>query len=364
MNASPPAAEVRLVRVRVPLRVEHRAAHGTEQVRDVVLVRWTSADGVEGWGECPTLSAAGYATETTEAAWQALVDLLVPAALHGEAGVHPSLPAASGALLDAALDAGLRFEGVSLVEHLGGARRSLPRCEVVAALGSPADHVVRRARAAIDGGARMVKVKIAPARSVDVLRAVVEAVGADRVAADANGSYGSPDELAGIDALGLRYLEQPFPASLGLGRLAELHGSLRTATALDESITSVDAAVEAVERGAAKVLSVKPARVGGVEAAAAVVHVAASAGVDAFVGGMLELGIGRAAAAAVAAMDGCTLPTDLGPSSRYVERDVCDPIEGDSHGDLLVPTGPGIGRAPDEEVLARVAVQDERITTR
>ena len=44
---------IRLVRVQVPLVRAHRAAHGHEELRDVVLVEWTRADGVSGWGECP-----------------------------------------------------------------------------------------------------------------------------------------------------------------------------------------------------------------------------------------------------------------------------------------------------------------------
>ena len=94
--------------------------------------------------------------------------------------------------------------------------------------------------------------------------------------------------------------------------------------ALDESLVSPDAVRSALAAGAVDVVSVKPARLGGVAAAAAVVRLAAEAGRPAFVGGMLELGIGRAGAAAVAAMAGCTLPTDLGPSAAYVEADVCD----------------------------------------
>ena len=79
-------------------------------------------------------------------------------------------------------------------------------------------------------------------------------------------------------------------------------------------------------------------------------------GVPAWVGGMLELGVGRAAALAVAALPGCVLPTDLGPSSRYVEHDVVEPFELTGEGMLAVPTGPGIGRVPDEERLDEVAV--------
>ncbi|MFM7063205.1 MAG: hypothetical protein ACKO04_06905, partial [Actinomycetes bacterium] len=64
-------AALELVRVSVPLRHPHVWAGGATDVRDVVLVRWTCADGSTGWGECPTLE--GYVTGGTGPAWNALV---------------------------------------------------------------------------------------------------------------------------------------------------------------------------------------------------------------------------------------------------------------------------------------------------
>ena len=97
-------------------------------------------------------------------------------------------------------------------------------------------------------------------------------------------------------------------------------------------------------------------------AAAHSARLCATSGLDAFVGGMFELGIGRATASAVASLSHCSLPTDLGPSDRYVEVDVCEPVVVDPSGDLVVPDGPGCGRSPDEEAVARFAVADVELT--
>ena len=350
------AVAIRLVRVEVPLVVAHRSAHGTERVRDVVLVEWHRADGVVGWGECPTVDQPGYSTETTEAAWRGLRDDLAPAALAGRSPRWGGLVAAAGALADARLDAALRAAGRSLVTELGGVARPLERCVVLADLGAEPDALARRALDAVAAGATLVKVKIVPGIDVEPLGAVIAAVGADRVAADANGSYVDAGQLAAVDALGLVYLEQPVAAGATWDELAAVTGALRTPVALDESLTSPDAVRDAVRAGAARVVSVKPARLGGVRAAAAAVEVARDAGVAAFVGGMLELGVGRSASAAVASLPGCSLPTDLGPSDRYVARDVTDPVLVDADGRLVVPDGPGCGRVPLPEVLARCTV--------
>ncbi|MFN7148654.1 MAG: enolase C-terminal domain-like protein [Microthrixaceae bacterium] len=349
---------LRLVRVRVPMVHEHRSAHGAERERDVVLVEWTRDDGVAGWGECPTLSVDGYATETTERAWSALTSELGPAVLDGRMSLVAGVVAATAALADARLDGDLRARSTSLVDHLGATRPTLARTVVLAAVGDEPDALVTRARAAIDGGAELIKVKIVPGHDEVPLAHLRRSLPDAALAADANGSYAHPDQLAAVDRLGLRYLEQPFPATSTWDELARWHGALTTPSALDESLVSLDALRSALLAGAAEVVSVKPARLGGVEAAARAVQMAADAGSDVFVGGMLELGIGRAGAAAVAALPGITLPTDLGPSSSYVESDVCEPIVCDDAGRLVVPVGVGNGRTPDEARLEQVRVDE------
>ncbi len=338
----------------MPLVRPHRAAHGLESEREVVLVEWTDRDGEVGWGECPTLSHPGYVIGTTDEAWGTLVGELGPKVASGSWSVDDvgdtgggARTAAVAALRDARLDAGLRRRGVSLSEHLGATRATVRRCVVLADLGGDPGALALRAAAARDGGASMVKVKIAPGHDAEVITAVRAAVGDLPVAADANGSYREPGQLAEVDRCGLAYLEQPFSAAAEWDELASAHRRLRTPIALDESLGSPDATRRAIEAGALDVVSVKPSRLGGIEAAAGVVRLAAAAGLPVFIGGMLELAIGRAGAAALAAMAGCSLPTDLGPSDAYVAPDIAEPLVLDDRGRLVVPAGPGLGRRPD-----------------
>jgi O-succinylbenzoate synthase len=321
-------------RVHLPLVRPLRSAHGVERVRDVILVRLRTVDGVEGWGECPTLSDPGYSGETTELAWTALTS-------GGALG-----PMASGAIADARLDVRLRAEGRSLAEHLGATRTEVPTCQVVGVDGELPP----------SGAPAEVKVKVTPA-SVERLRGLDRKVSA----IDGNGSFTSLDQVPSwLAELGLDYVEQPFPP----GREEESRSMATRAgarLALDESIRSV-ADVERLARPG-DVLNVKPARLGGIEAAVALADRAAGLGIGAFVGGMLETGIGRAGALALAARDGWAFPTDLGPSSRYFDEDVCDPIGGAPDGrTVLVPTGPGIGRTPDPDRLARCTIATAEVS--
>lgn len=346
---------VELWRVRVPLRRTHRAAHGSESVREVILVALHGDDGVVGWGECDALSGPGYSGEWTDGAWLLLGDEVVPRWLaHRDLAVvgHPMAMAALGG---AAIDLGLRRRGVGLAATLGARRETVPCGRVVS--GVDADDVVAAAVAAVDEGAVLVKVKVHPGHDTHLLDAVRSALPDVPLAADANGSYAAADTdaLAALDARGLIYLEQPLPAAdlVGLGRLA---GRMDTPIALDESASGRGALEAALALGACGALNVKPARVGGASEACAMADLAGEAGVPVFVGGMLELGVGRASALAVAALDQFTLPTDLGPSAQYVDDDITDPITAGPDGRLRVPRGPGLGVEPRPERLEACTV--------
>jgi O-succinylbenzoate synthase len=348
---------VELRRVRLPLRHPMVAAHGTEHHRDVVLVAAERADGTVGRGECSTLSRPTYTAEWTGAAWWVLRDELVPALLAGgDAGIvgHPM---ATASLATAVLDARLRSEATNLAAFLGAeAGRAVPST-AVSGIHPTVDALLAAVSADLAAGHRSVKCKIRPGWDVEPLAAVRSAWPDLALAADANGAYGRSDvaHLAELDDLALAYLEQPFAAD-DLLASAELARRTGIRLALDESITSVAAVALVAELGAAHVVSAKPARLGGVDVAARVVALAAERGLGAFVGGMLETGIGRAAALAVAALPGCDRPTDLGPSSRYFAADLTPALELDGAGALTVPTGPGLGVAPDIDRLDAVTV--------
>ena len=336
----------------------HVAAHGTESVRDVILVRCVDtgddeadsdgadsdgadSDGaeIEGWGECPTLTSAGYVGETTELAWLALT-----------AG-GPCGTMARAAVADARLDARLRRRGVSLADHLGAVESSVPRTLVIG-LG-----------AQVPPGITPIKVKVTPA-TIGRLREL-RAAWPDRVmSADANGSFASPDELPRwLDEIGLSFLEQPLAAADLTGH-RELRQRISTPIALDESVLGTHELEMAIAADALDLVSIKPARVGGIEAGRRCLDLALAHGLGCFVGGMLETGIGRAGALALAACAGMTAPTDLGPSAQYFAQDICEPLILDSEDRVLVPSGVGLGRRPDPLRLARSVVDFAPVLTR
>ncbi len=110
-------------------------------------------------------------------------------------------------------------------------------------------------------------------------------------------------------------------------------------------------------------INLKPGRVGGLLAAAAIHDLCQAAGWPTWVGGMLETGIGRAANLALAALPNNTLPGDTSASDRYFHEDiVADPFRLAADGTLPVPAGPGLGVVPDPARLERATVWVERPT--
>lgn len=349
----PVVAAVELVRVALPLLRPHVYAGGVERERQVVLVRAVDADGVEGWGECSALSSVGYLDETTDSAWRALRRELVPAWLGG-ARPATAAPMAHAAVETAALDLVLRRLDVPLCDavagRLGPRRASTPWCAVLGPGAGP-DEVEEARRS----GAAQIKLKVVGQDVSHVARIRASHPDAD-LAVDANGCYAEPADVpAALADLGLRYVEQPVPAH-DLRAAAAVRDRLGVAVALDESITGTRQLVEAVEAGALDVVNVKAPRLGGALEATRTLEVAAEAGVDAFVGGMLETGVGRALALSLAVQAPCTLPTDAGPTDRYFARDVAPAFAPDDRGALAPAEGPGLGVRPDPEALAHARV--------
>ena len=362
-SEAPRLASVELVRLQLPLRHAHRAAHGSEEVRDLIVVGAAFDDGTVGWGECSALAHPTYTSEHTSGAWLVLHEEIVPAVFAGRAPQVVGHPMAAAAVLTALSDAVLQRANRSLATDLAEAQggnplRSVQTTAVLSRTGV-VDDLLGLVQERVDGNVAMVKLKVTAAPE-DL--AAVEAVRAAwpdlALAVDFNGSADA-EALRRLDPLHLDSVEQPAPAD-ELVRSAHLAGLISAPVALDESITSVGALDAAVALGAGRIANVKPARCGGPHAAAAMIGHARNAGLDVFVGGMVESGIGRAAALAVAALPGCTLPTDLGPSAVYFDQDITPPLAADPTGRLVVPQGPGIGVAPIAAQLDRFAV-DRRV---
>jgi o-succinylbenzoic acid (OSB) synthetase len=229
---------------------------------------------------------------------------------------------------------------------------------------STPEDLAARVLSARDEGYRRIKIKITPGRDVAYARAAREALGDDiALTVDANGSYSAQNEkhikaLEEIDTLGLSMIEQPL-AHDDLVHHADLQRLLATPICLDESISGDPTTEEMLALGSARIVNLKPGRVGGFQQALAIHDRCADAGVPVWCGGMLESGIGRAYNVALASLPNFTLPGDLSPSARYWERDIItQPWTMDKAGRVKVPLQKsGIGVEADNSFIDELTVR-------
>jgi O-succinylbenzoate synthase len=106
--------------------------------------------------------------------------------------------------------------------------------------------------------------------------------------------------MAAIEPFRIEFVEQPLAAWDVPGHAA-LRERVRVPIALDESIDSEGSARAALAEGAADVIIVKPARVGGSAATMRIVEAASAAGASAVLGTFYETGVGIAAVLRIAA---------------------------------------------------------------
>ena len=158
-------------------------------------------------------------------------------------------------------------------------------------------------------GCTSVKVKVAQEGQVlrddvDRVAAVRDLLGpSGRVRVDANGAWSLSDArwaVAALDAFDLEYVEQPCESveDLALLRIALARAGIDVLVAADESVRKAEDPLRVVRAGAADVVVLKVAPLGGVRPA---LKIAAECGLPVVVSSALDTSVGIAAGVALAA---------------------------------------------------------------
>jgi len=358
----------RLHPYRLGLRAPLVTAHERLEARAGLLLELIAGDGTAGWGDaCPI---RGFGMETLERCGEALADLAAATIGHELPGDAAALracteacaadaPGALGALETALTDLSARVAGVSLAEKLGGApgRRALEISELV--VGDAPAQVEASARAAVARGFGTLKLKVAARDWRDDLarlRALREAVPPPtRVRLDANGGWteaAARERLADLASLDVELIEQPVVASQvdALARLREL-GAVPIAA--DEAVASAADVSRVVGSGAADVVVLKPAVLGGPRVAVQAARAALEAGCGVVVTSLIDSAIGVTAAAHVAAALPSGRPADGLATGGLLDADVASgPVV--AAGCMRLPDGPGLGLVPEPALLERL----------
>jgi L-alanine-DL-glutamate epimerase-like enolase superfamily enzyme len=385
-----PVLGLSAVRVRVPFRRPFATATGMWLHREAWILFVAGPDGRVGAGE------AVLEPDATEVEETLLARLVREAADRARAGDVPDaeeleLLGTPGRAFRAALDAA-RFDllpageaGAAKVAEAAeptgpaGVRATLAAAH--AAPGVPVNGTIgfggpvagaEAALQAIEAGFTTLKLKAGAEREtldlVARVRAIRAAVGADvRLRLDVNGAWDLPtaeDRLGAMARFGIEYVEQPLAADDGAGA-AELRRRVDVPIAADEAAASLVAVRRLLAEGAADVLVVKPARVGGPVAVAEIAAAAAADGVPVVISTLFETGIGIAAALAAAVqlrhVPGARFPTPLAhglATAGLLEHDLLEEPLIVEAGRMRTPDGAAAGRlgvAVSRRAVARFA---------
>ena len=357
--------------LQVPLVRPFETSFGVTTNRRIVLAE-VRADGLSGWGECTVGEHPFFSAESTDSAWQVIVNELGPmlaAATPEHGGDIPKIfrlvrgnRMAKATLENAIWDLEAQREGVSLSRLLGGVHSVIP-CGVSLGIQSTIPELMAIIERELAAGYQRIKLKCKPGWDVDVFEKVRSRWPGIMLSCDANSAYKLNDEdhLAEFDAFDLLMVEQPLWYD-DFYFHSMLQKRLKTRICLDESIRNRRDALAAIEMESCKIINIKLGRVGGFSEAIAVHNAAEERGIPVWCGGMLEAGIGRSHNIALSTLENFSLPGDVSASARYFREDIVEPaITVSSAGEIAIPDTPGRGYEVKTDLVERLTVRKEEI---
>lgn len=353
-------------RVAIPMHEPFRISSGQVSLKEAVLVRISDGDSF-GWGESSAMPGAFYSSETPDTCETELIERVLPR-LAGTTfpDVH-SLEVwldrvttsrfVRVAIETAALELLARRAGMSLRQLFGISDRPAPSGLAVGLYDSEPELHTALERYRVRDYSRL-KIKIKRGHDLQLVAAVRRWYGDIPLFVDANADYSVADldVFRKMDAFGLMMFEQPFARSDFEGSAA-LQRTVQTPVCCDESIETLADVVRAVELSACRIVNIKLQRIGGFLEAIRIMEYCQQNGLALWMGTMPELGIGSAQALVLAAHPACVYPTDVEPSDRWYRDDILVPALQLQHGDLVVPSGPGLGFTVDMDKVRRYTLR-------
>jgi O-succinylbenzoate synthase len=357
--------------VRLPLKEPFETSFGRIHSRLIFLIT-IEANGLTGWGEVVAAEEPRYSYETIGTASHVIRDYLAHALLARPVTGLSDLAArfapfkghnmAKAGLELAYFDLLAQSQNKSLSELAGGTRNRVP-VGVSLGIQPSLPALLERVDHYLALGYQRIKLKIMPGWDLQVVAEVRRRNPDILLSVDANSAYALNDleHLKALDDFGLLMIEQPLDHDDLLDH-AKLQAELNTSICLDESITSLRRAEQALALGSCRLINIKIGRVGGYSQALAIHDLCHERSIPVWCGGMLESGIGRAHNLALASLPGFTLPGDISASSRYFHRDVILPeVEVAADGTVEVPRGYGLGFEVDIAYIEQCTETAERI---
>jgi len=357
----------------MPLKSAFETSFGVTTERRALIVSVLDTSGAVGYGECTAMEQPLFNPESIDTAWAVIVNAIAPMLASSRCSnaieIGEALAPvrgnrmAIGAVEAACWDLESKLNDQPLWKYIGGTLEEI-NCGVSIGLQSSVDVLLEKVTKEVESGYQRIKLKIKPGQDVELVKAVRNKFPDILLSVDANSAYRLNEDLRvmqQLDEFDLLMIEQPLEAG-DLIDHAKLQAKLETRICLDESITSLRDARQAIEIDACRIINIKLGRVGGHVAAKAIQELAKANNIPVWCGGMLETGIGRAHNIAMSTLPGFTLPGDVSASARYWESDIVEPpITVSSTGTIIPPSSPGIGFEVMEKEIEKLTVRTETL---
>ncbi|MDR3741299.1 MAG: o-succinylbenzoate synthase [Terracidiphilus sp.] len=337
-----------------------------------ILLAEVRSEGLTGWGECTAGERPYFSGESTDTAWQILLNELGPmlaASSPEHGGDCPKIfrkvrgnRMTKATLENAIWDLEAQMEGIPLARLLGGVRDVIP-CGVSIGIQKSIPELMDVIAKEVAAGYQRIKLKCKPGWDVDVFESVRMRWPGIMLSCDANSAYRlrDADHLVTFDSFDLLMIEQPLWYD-DFYYHSMLQKRLDTPICLDESIRNRRDALAAIEMESCKIINIKLGRVGGFSEAIAVHNAAQERGIPVWCGGMLESGIGRSHNIALSSLEDFSLPGDVSASARYWKEDIIEPeVTVSPAGEITIPEVPGRGFEVRADLIEKLTVRKEEI---
>ncbi len=287
-------------------------AAGTSCETTNVVVRILTDYEAVGWGESsPSKRVTGETAETVLQALDIMAPKLVrkcPLRIENDVEIMdsavPQNPAAKAAI-DMALHDILGQTAHKPLFRLIGGYRTEVLTDITLGI-KPPEQMAQDAQKAVRNGFKALKVKVGidPAKDIERVRLVREAVGGEtQLRVDANQGW-TPEQaiktLSRMDEYDVQFAEQPVPAN-DIKGLKNVRKNSPIPIMADESVHSPEDALRLIEADAVDLINIKLMKCGGILKARKIAAIAEAAGKSCMIGCMGESEIGISAAAHLAA---------------------------------------------------------------
>ena len=318
-----------LVVLDIPLKEAFVSAIGTRTSRKALIVRWVNNNGTIGYGECSCRPDPFYSHEYIDGAVQVIKEFIFP--LLAETNTYQDVLQAldkirgwnfTKAAIEFAMNDAIRREsGQGIIEASGLPQLNSVPVGISLGLFDSAEKLATKIDEIASLNYRRLKFKISSGYNNESILAEMESIMHHNISFDANGSF-SEDSFSILDRFaGFGHIiEQPFPPGEMFLHQEYLKQYRPFKICLDEDIESYGNLVSLVLQ--MDEVNIKPGRVGGLFNSLRMITFCQRHGLNAWIGGMFETGIGRAQNLQLAALLPDAKAHDLSPSSRYFSKDV------------------------------------------